>query len=543
VRALFPRCPPDREAPPPRRSTTTPSGWPLSDHHAIIPTGKPVRLESLDRDERRLFDLVARRFLGVFYPDAQFAVTEAVIRVGRPGEAPRETGAPARDEEEALLVLPPPPDWFVAHGRVRLQAGWQAVAGTDGADEQRGRGGPRDPAEPTPSLPPLTVGQALDGAFEPLAKKTQPPRRYTEAMLLSAMESAGKALSDEQLRAALKDTGLGTPATRAAIIETLLKRGYARRDQKLIVPTATGVTLIEALPVQSLASPELTGRWEARLARIARGEETRLAFMTDIARYVRETVEAIRAAEPARLRTVPADAPAVGRCPRCGASVQEAARAFACSSGCGFTMQKKVAGRAVGAKLAAVLLAKRRSAVLRGFRSKAGKKFAAALLLDDDGGLRFGFDGARSDASARFRRSPKPAARPRPCAAPKRRVAGGQISELACPRCKVGTLLAGKRGWGCARWRDGCRFVVWFETAGRKLSDAQLRDLILRGVGPVLKDAFEIVRVPGVDPLAENRSACSGVIMPVNVRRAATPSTRRHRPARDSPPRRARRGG
>ena len=139
-------------------------------------------------------------------------------------------------------------------------------------------------------MPPLIEGQPLDGRFEPLAKKTQPPRRYTEATLLSAMESAGKTLTDDELRAAMKDTGLGTPATRAAIIETLLKRGYAQRDKKLVIPTATGMGLIDALPVQSLASPELTGTWEARLARIARGEETRLAFMTDIATYVRDTV-------------------------------------------------------------------------------------------------------------------------------------------------------------------------------------------------------------------------------------------------------------
>jgi DNA topoisomerase-3 len=264
----------------------------------------------------------------------------------------------------------------------------------------------------------------------------------------------------------MKDTGLGTPATRAAIIETLLKRGYAQRHKKLIVPTTTGMGLIEALPVPSLASPELTGEWEARLARIARGAESRVAFMTDIARYVRDTVEAIRAAEPARVATTAADAPAVGRCPRCGGAVREDLRAFSCSSGCGFAMQKKVAGRAIGAKLASVLLAKRRSEVLHGFRGKANKKFAAALVLEEDGSLRFSFDG---DASARARTPREP---PRRARAP--------ISELPCPRCEQGTLIAGHRGWGCTRWREGCRFVVWFETAGRKLSEAQLRDLILR---------------------------------------------------------------
>jgi DNA topoisomerase-3 len=385
---------------------------------------------------------------------------------------------------------------------VRVAAGWQEVAGIDGADEERGRADERDEAEPAVILPPLIEGQPLDGRFEHLAKKTQPPRRYTEAALLSAMESAGKALSDEELRAAMKDHGLGTPATRAAIIETLLKRSYVVRDKKLLQPTAAGMGLIEALPVQSLASAELTGAWEARLARIARGEETRVAFLQDIATYVRETVEAIVAAEPPTLTSAAAmvqDAPAVGRCPRCGGAVRERSGDFSCG-GCAFTLRKNVAGRAISAKLASVLLAKRRSEVLRGFRSKAGKKFAAALVLEDDGSLRFAFDGAPAASPARSRkpagatvRPRKPAAavgrvrkptgaavRPRP-GAEKRRAPAPPISELPCPRCKQGTLVAGKRGWGCGRWREGCRFVIWFETVGRALSESQLRDLILRG--------------------------------------------------------------
>src|SRR5262249_45377238 len=141
-------------------------------------------------------------------------------------------------------------------------------------------------------------GQALDGAFASVAKQTAPPPRYTEATLLGAMESAGKAIDDEALRLAMKDCGLGTPATRAAIIETLLKRDYIARSKLQLAPTALGISLIEALPVASLASPELTGSWEARLARIARGEDSRAAFMADISRYVADTVDAIRGSSP-----------------------------------------------------------------------------------------------------------------------------------------------------------------------------------------------------------------------------------------------------
>jgi len=473
-------------AAPPRPSKRIVDDSKVADHHAIIPTGKPIRLDALAEDERRIVDLVVRRFLGAFYPDAEFAETEAIVRVGGPGRYPAERGKLERDADgqvhkpPPLAELPPPPDWYVARGRIRLAPGWQEVAGIEPRED-------RDADAPA-LLPPLQEGQALDGAFVSKAKKTLPPRRYNEASLLSAMESAGKTLTDEELRAAMKDTGLGTPATRAAIIETLLKRGYAERQQKNIVATATGEALIDHLPVQSLASPELTGAWEARLARIARGEESRPSFMADIAAYVRETIDAIRAASvaelpaparvaqtarapqtarpaqtvrpPVAVAAVTTNASVVGRCLRCGGEVRTGARAFACAAGCGFAIAKDVAGRPIDAELASVLLARRRSVVLQGFRSQAGPPFDAALVLEDDGRLRF----ASQEEAA-------PAAVPAPA----------QVSDLPCPRCREGRLVTGKRGWGCARWRSGCAFVVWFETAGRTLSEAQLRDLILRG--------------------------------------------------------------
>jgi DNA topoisomerase-3 len=559
-------------AQPPRPGRRVIDDAKVHDHHAIIPTGKPVRLEALDRDERRLFDLVARRFLAAFYPDAEFAITEAWIRVGpavagdpgptfapAPGTAgPRDSGrrdpatgashprtsspnnpvpgkpaprasspdgtaAPghmkperAADGEPAILEhLPPPPDRYLARGRVRLVAGWQDVAGIDGtatAPRDRQRDGDReDPdAEPTSILPPLAEGQPLDGAFAPVAKHTAPPPRYTEATLLGAMESAGKAIDDEALRLAMKDTGLGTPATRAAIIETLLKRDYIARAKQQLVPTALGIALIETLPVASLASPELTGAWEARLARIARGQDSRAAFMADISRYVAETVDAIRGSSPPEALTG-ADMPSVGRCPRCGAGVAARPREFACTGGCGFTMPGRVAGRAITAALAGVLLEQRRSQVLRGFRSRAGKQFAAMLVLDDDGSLRFEFgdagrgrsptggSGSDGDAEPSAPRGQAPRPRhPNRSGRTRSRANGAvrgaprvpgrasvrpstAIAELSCPRCRTGTLITGARGWGCSRWRDGCRFVIWFETAGRRLTAAQLRDLVTRG--------------------------------------------------------------
>ncbi len=289
----------------------------VSDHHAIIPTGASIRLGSLDRDEARLFDLVARRFLGAFFPDAEFASTEAWLRVdaqasgassanAAASNAPRFREATDGDRDGFVTLLPPPPDRYLARGRVRLVAGWQDVAGIDPmrarADESRGRSEARDhdardeEREPTAALPPLVEGQVLPGTFASHAKQTTPPPRYTEATLLGAMETAGKRIDDEGLRAAMKDTGLGTPATRASIIETLLRREYIARDKNNLVATPLGESLIAQIPIASLASAELTGTWEARLAAIARGKDTRAAFMADIARYVTQIVDAVRGA-------------------------------------------------------------------------------------------------------------------------------------------------------------------------------------------------------------------------------------------------------
>ena len=389
---------------PPARSRRVFDDGKVSDHHAIVPTGKPVRLEELPRDERRIFDLVARRFLGAFHPDAEFALTEVVVRLG-PSDTPSDTepraAAEPRDaevgvgaDETLVMALPPPPDRYRARGRVRLVAGWQDVAQ------------PVADADGGPTLPPLAEGQRLEGKLEVLTKQTRPPSRHTEATLLGAMESAGRDISDGELRAAMRDSGLGTPATRAATIETLIRRTFVARDGKNLVPTEMGIGLIDALPEKSLASPELTGSWEARLARMARGEETRAAFMADISRYVSDVVTAIRG----------------------GAGVVRA-------SGEPAPRPKNVA------------------TVASGTQPKPPR--AAALA---------------------------PAA-PGPRAARARSAAAGTpvAATLTCPRCKQGALVAGNRGWGCARWREGCAFVIWFEIAGRRITDAELTDLVSKG--------------------------------------------------------------
>ncbi len=428
----------------------------VTDHHAIIPTSKPVRAGALDRDESRLFDLIARRFLAAFHPDAEIAVTQVVIRVGvdRVGgpdtpalaaaDVPSQRGlaSAAVDGPTILDALPPPPDRYVAKGRTRLVAGWQEVAGITGT-RRRDDADDSDDARDR-DLPKVEVGDALEGTFEAIAKQTTPPPRYTEATLLGAMETAGRAIDDESLKRAMKDRGLGTPATRASIIETLLRRGYVERTKQHLIATPFGIGLVDGLPVASLRSPELTGQWEARLSRVARGEEARAAFMADIRAFVTHLVDAIRGAAPP-------PPPAPGSVPaRSGARARNPKRDR-------------------GGKRAGSWPRRER----KDRRPAARETFDRAPSATD-----------RSDSQAdRKRRARRPSASMPPARARPRTVRGPHTSgdALSCPRCSAGTLITGNRGWGCSRWQAGCKFVVWFELAGRRITDAQLRELVTRG--------------------------------------------------------------
>jgi DNA topoisomerase-3 len=477
----------------------------VTDHHAIIPTSK-APTAALDRDLQRVHDLIVRRFLGAFFPDAEFALTTLTVLVGADAPPPPMPD-PAPPRDGVLEALPPAPDRLVARGKVQLAPGWREVAGFDESDDDRGKDGDEEASQ---RLPPIARGQRLDGAFAPAQKRTRPPPRYTEASILSAMEFAGREVEDEVLRQALKERGLGTPATRASIIETLLRRGYLERQQKSLVPTALGGSLIDLLPARSLASPELTGEWEARLVRMARGEEPRERFMADIATYIREVVAQVRTSAPGAVALPAASAgPAVGPCPLCKAPVSEGFKTFSCSS-CAFKLWKQIAGKNISAKLAAVLLRTRRTQTLPGFRSKAGKPFQAALELDDTGQVRLSFNEAPPGTPSRSSQealppSPSPPPRksplfpltvqergpggevsPSPPPLPAReRGPGGEASpplpDLRCPRCNEGRMVKGNRAWGCSRWREGCKLVIPFDFGGKKLTEKHLQELVTRG--------------------------------------------------------------
>lgn len=323
----------------------------VSDHFAIIPTLQIPK--DLSEAERRLYDLVLKRFLAIFFPAAEYRVTTRITHV-----------AAYR---------------FRTEGKILTSPGWLAVYGREAQGEDA-------------TLVPVAEGETVrTESVEPVALATKPPPRYTEATLLSAMEGAGKLVDDEELREAMSERGLGTPATRAAIIEGLLNEAYLRREGRDLVPTSKArqlMTLLKGLNVQELTSPELTGEWEHKLKQIEQGSLDRQAFMREIAQMTQVIVK--RAKEYDR-DTVPGDYVTLSTpCPKCGAVVKENYRRYACTQ-CDFSIGKHPGGRTFEPAEVESLLQERQIGPLQGFISKMGRPFAALLKLDADCKLEFDF--------------------------------------------------------------------------------------------------------------------------------------------------------
>lgn len=333
----------------------------ISDHFAIIPTGNPPK--SLSEPEQKIYDLVTRRFLSVFYPAAEFRVTTRITRVE--GEA------------------------FKTEGKVLVKPGWLVVVGRDK---------PSDDAE---TLAPVASGETVStDEIEVKAQQTRPPARFNEATLLSAMEGAGKMVDDEELRAAMAGRGLGTPATRAQIIENLIGEQYMHRDGKELIPTAKAfslITLLKGLGVSALTSPELTGEWEYKLSQMEHGGLTRDAFMDEIATMARDMVERAKQYES---DTVPGDFTTLKTpCPKCGGVVKENYKKFACQA-CDWSTWKIVAGRQFEIDEIEALLRDGHVGPLMGFRNKMGRLFNADIKLNDELMPTFDFGQPRDDENA-----------------------------------------------------------------------------------------------------------------------------------------------
>ena len=327
----------------------------VSDHFAIIPTLQAPK--SLTEIELKLYDMVVKRFLAVFYPSAEFMVTTRISTVAHAG----------RDYT------------FQTNGKVLVNAGWLAVYGKEAQDEDA-------------NLVAVAPGELVRTESVAVnALKTKPPARYTEATLLSAMEGAGKLIEDEDLRDAMKEKGLGTPATRAQTIEGLIAEKYMLRDGRDLVPTAKAfqlTTLLRGLAIEDLTRADLTGNWEYQLAEMEHGRLSRSAFMAEIAKMAERIV---RKAKEYDRDTIPGDyATLATPCPNCGGVVKENYRRFACAGaggnedGCGFSITKIPAGRAFETVEADAFIRDKKIGPLEGFRSKAGWPFTAELKLVRD---------------------------------------------------------------------------------------------------------------------------------------------------------------
>jgi DNA topoisomerase-3 len=335
----------------------------ISDHFAIIPT--PQAPKNLNELEQKLYDFVVRRFLSVFFPAAEFLVTTRITRVeGHP---------------------------FKTEGKVLVNPGWLAVHGKEGQEGDEGNLVAVEPKEKV-KTDEVTVK----------ANATKPPPRYSEATLLSAMEGAGKMVDDEELKAAMAGRGLGTPATRAQIIENLLGEQYMLREGRELIPTAKAfslMTLLNGLGINELTQPELTGDWEWKLGRIEKGEFTRDEFMREIAEMTRHMVERAKQYEA---DTIPGDFGVLqAPCPKCGGQIRETYKKFQCG-GCDYALWKIVAGRQYEPAEIEQLLTERQVGPLTGFRNKMGRSFAAAIKLNDDlqPEFDFGQDKAGEDGEA-----------------------------------------------------------------------------------------------------------------------------------------------
>lgn len=413
----------------------------VGDHHAIIPTDQPPP-QAPGGDEGRVYDAVVMRFIAAFYPPCVKQVTRVTATVG--AEVFRASGA--------TLVTP----------------GWQALfpamlertpareRGPEPAQrEEDAEAGEEKEREDDQILPEFTVGE--QGPHAPYLKtlQTRPPPAFTESALLQMMETAGKLVDDEELRDALKEKGIGTPATRAAIIETLLQRGYIQRRKKSLVSTDLGRELIDLVADERLKSPELTGEWEAQLRRIERGEYDADTFLRQVVEHTRRILsQATQARRVARF----------GACPKCEGSIIEGRRGYGCSrwkAGCDFVIWKDVFGVSLGGRQIEELLSQRKTEQPLLLRVGETRRCHGRLVLKADHTVDWVPIGARE------------------------KIGDGAVVG-ACPVCGS-DVIEGRKGYGCVRWQEGCRFVVWKEMSQRAIPVTMVRRLLKDGITPFIQ--------------------------------------------------------
>ena len=400
----------------------------ISDHFAIVPTGTAPL--GLDEVQQKIYDMIVRRFIAVFFPPAQFEVTTRITRV----------------EKEA----------FKTEGKIIKDPGWLAVYGRESTDENG--------EESLVAISPNEPAKVLD--IEVTQNETKPPARFNEATLLSAMEGAGKLVEDEELRDAMREKGLGTPATRSAIIEGLISQGYILRQGRELIATAKGlalITLLRGIGVSELCSPEMTGEWEYKLKRIQAGEMQRKEFMAQIKEFTRDIVQKAKNFEG---DSVSGNFEVLNvRCPKCGVGpFDEDYRTFKCRS-CGLIVWKTMAGRLFETAEMEILLRDGRVGPLEGFRSKMGRPFSAAVKLSEDFKQAFDFGENGMDAEQKIDKA-------------RHETLG------LCPICQKGDIYVLERAYACENAVASpktCTFRISKTILHREIPKEQVQKLIAAG--------------------------------------------------------------
>ncbi|KAA1246383.1 DNA topoisomerase 3 [Aquimarina sp. RZ0] len=411
----------------------------VTDHHAIIPTGEHMNLQY---NQKQVYDIIAKRFIAVFYDDCKVANTTVIGK--------------AADVS------------FKTTGKVILHKGWRVVFETPNLPEKKETG----------VLPNFIKGEK--GPHEPsfLEKETKPPKQFTEATLLRAMETAGKQVDDDEMRELMKENGIGRPSTRANIIETLFKRTYIERNKKQILPTATGIQLIDTIQNKLLTSAELTGRWEKQLKEIEKGTHHAGTFIKSMKQMVDHLVYEVRTEkvranishaipkESKKTSKKPNDGITALKCPKCQkATILKGKTAYGCKAfkkGCDFQLPFYFMDKKISEKQYIRLLKKGCTVNLKGFKTEIG--ITEGLV--------------RLDASYQLiLEEKKDLTKTKP----------SRVSDkMSCPQCDTGHILKGKTAYGCSEFKNGCDFRFSFETvrnkaAGKTLSKALVYS-ILKGI-------------------------------------------------------------
>lgn len=430
----------------------------VTDHHAIIPTGVE---RSLPPDEQKVYDAIARQFIAIFYPDCKVANTTVI------------------GESEGVK--------FKATGKEILDPGWRVLFPKPPKKSSSEKGSAAGKKDEENILPAFTVGESGPHTPSLAEKQTKPPKNYTEATLLRAMETAGKKVDDEELRDLMKANGIGRPSTRANIIETLFKRKYIYRKKKLILPTEIGVQLIDTIENDLLKSAELTGQWEKQLREIELGTYGARQFVANMKNMVSTLVEEVRLAQrkpgfaiaptPAvkeqskkRTRsrsTTKAKSVAELICPKCNQGrLLKGKSAYGCSqwkSGCTFRMPFVYHEKKLPDSQVIRLVEKGSTIQLKGFAIN-GQKTAGKLILNAQQELSFE-PGETKKAKADPKPNPKSTA-----------------DVMACPRCGLGTVVKGKTAYGCSRWKAGCDFRFPFDEVRKKAEGQKLTKELVRAI-------------------------------------------------------------